>query len=953
MRAKWSKLFLKTKSGLMQGFVVVIKQQKVGLWHVVSLKWFKLWERYTSPFSDDLQPLSPPTPSTSDSNLPKAFSSEVSEAKLGKPPAPGPIYNDELVLFDPLLKDPDKSKHCSTPLKPGLQEGVDFLLVPDQVWQIWETLYGGLDIPRVSYPATDDSAKPVIDVFLQKVTLVFTEHYVAGLPEGLQTLYISRREPAKELVEKCRRICIEAAGHDKMYQMKVVLWKLTDPDMENVEIVSRKFKHVIKHPIGIDGEQVDETKIIEDLAIGDSTLLLVEVSPETAPTIFVEKKVIKPRIAEFNSADWQKYVTVENCAFMKIPLKKVVIPGYNCGRTGLENMGNTCYMNSGLQCLSNCQELTKYFLLGLNKGEINKENPLGQKGYLANAYSDLILDMWKGGSRVMTAYNLKKRIAIKSEQFSGYAQHDSQELIVYVLDGLHEDLNRIKKKPYIESKDYNGTPDKELSLEQWQNHLKRNRSIIVDLFCGQLKSRLVCPSCHKDSITFDPFMVMSVPIPQLSLLTVTFVCKDITRGAVELKLIVTEGSILADLPYKITEQIKSRENTRLYYAIVHKGKITHRLHQGMNCVEARKLGSIFVYECEDDKRDDTYFLEVGLQYASSGIWGSNKHDLSYPLVLAVPKTATVLSIKQEILAKLMPFMKEVPVGKNQDRVKQTYDYYFGRSNRNYPYIVEIKNNRQKSKKFIFSTQYAECEFCSMGGHAENCKLDFTNEGKRTLGELLKAMKEPVRDLILNVILPEVPYGIDAETLQKHFSNIVKMEPKSVPKINKISLYDCLECFSKEEKLDEKNMWYCPKCKKLVQATKKMDMYRLPDILVIHLKRFKHRTSSIWGSNRKIDDFVDYPISGLDLKRFLKSPIEISGTTTYDLFAVSNHFGGISGGHYTATCYNAALEKWLYFNDSSVSCAGEEDIVSSAGYVLFYRRVDTLQKIHTNLFITSM
>jgi ubiquitin C-terminal hydrolase len=48
------------------------------------------------------------------------------------------------------------------------------------------------------------------------------------------------------------------------------------------------------------------------------------------------------------------------------------------------------------------------------------------------------------------------------------------------LDGLHEDLNRVKCKPYIEAKDVEGHPDEEVAEEYWKNHLARNDSIIVD-----------------------------------------------------------------------------------------------------------------------------------------------------------------------------------------------------------------------------------------------------------------------------------------------------------------------------------------------------------------------------------------------------------------------------------------------------------------------------------------
>ena len=69
--------------------------------------------------------------------------------------------------------------------------------------------------------------------------------------------------------------------------------------------------------------------------------------------------------------------------------------------------------------------------------------------------------------------------------------------MAFLLDGLHEDLNRIKKKPYVEVKDGSGRPDADVAAESWQNYLKRNSSIIVDIFHGLLKSTLVCPDCAK------------------------------------------------------------------------------------------------------------------------------------------------------------------------------------------------------------------------------------------------------------------------------------------------------------------------------------------------------------------------------------------------------------------------------------------------------------------------
>ena len=82
-------------------------------------------------------------------------------------------------------------------------------------------------------------------------------------------------------------------------------------------------------------------------------------------------------------------------------------------------------------------------------------------------------------------------------QFSGYQQQDSQELLTFLLDGLHEDLNRVKQKPYVEMGDGDGKSDAVVAMEAWTNYKKRNDSVILDIFHGLLKSTVVCPECPK------------------------------------------------------------------------------------------------------------------------------------------------------------------------------------------------------------------------------------------------------------------------------------------------------------------------------------------------------------------------------------------------------------------------------------------------------------------------
>jgi hypothetical protein len=175
------------------------------------------------------------------------------------------------------------------------------------------------------------------------------------------------------------------------------------------------------------------------------------------------------------------------------------------------------FMNSSLQALSACFPLTSYFLRGEWEKELNRANAMGSGGRLAAAYAILMQDIWLSkGSRVTTPMDLKRAIGSFQERFSGFAQHDAQELLNYVLDGLHEDLNRVVKKEYIEDEEANGRPDDIVASLSWEKYLRRNRSVIVDLFGGLLKNTLDCPQCKKKSVKFDPYHMLSLPVPTAS-----------------------------------------------------------------------------------------------------------------------------------------------------------------------------------------------------------------------------------------------------------------------------------------------------------------------------------------------------------------------------------------------------------------------------------------------------
>jgi ubiquitin carboxyl-terminal hydrolase 4/11/15 len=107
-------------------------------------------------------------------------------------------------------------------------------------------------------------------------------------------------------------------------------------------------------------------------------------------------------------------------------------------------------------------------------------------------------------------------------------------------------------------------------------------------------------------------------------------------------------------------------------------------------------------------------------------------------------------------------------------------------------------------------------------------------------------------------------------------------------------------FAREEPLEDDNAWYCPKCKKHQASTKKLDIWTAPDILIFHLKRFSN-SGTRWSQSTKVDTMVDFPVQGLDLNRYVLHNDKNPEDLIYDLYAVSNHFGGTGGGHCMYYC----------------------------------------------------
>jgi ubiquitin carboxyl-terminal hydrolase 8 len=150
------------------------------------------------------------------------------------------------------------------------------------------------------------------------------------------------------------------------------------------------------------------------------------------------------------------------------------------------------------------------------------------------------------------------------------------------------------------------------------------------------------------------------------------------------------------------------------------------------------------------------------------------------------------------------------------------------------------------------------------------------------------------------------------------------------KKSKCTLFDCIELFLQPETMCGESKWMCPNCKQKRDARKKIDIWHLPRLLIIHLKRFKYDGS--WGD--KISTFVDYPIDNLNLSAYLLDQ-KHTGNANYNLYGTCNHTGTLNGGHYTAACRNSLDKQWYKYDDCNVKDIEKDTIKSASAYILFY------------------
>ena len=718
------------------------------------------------------------------------------------------------------------------------------------------------------------------------------------------------------------------------------------------------------------------------------------------------------------------------------------------GRCGGRNLGNTCFMNSSIACLSNCTELTYYFLKGDYKKDINEENTLGMRGDLAKSWGELLHQYWVEGTRVGDPSDFKYTIGRKAVRFRGYGQQDSHEFMSVFLDYLNEDLNKITKKEYIEMNE-KGENEKDVDCAKrfWDCNLKRNDSIVTDLFCGQYKSTITCPKCGNINITFDPFNTVNLPLLTQAKKRRNYYYNSPEK--IDFKFYYIPKYCLRN---PISVKVKQIEDSQIFLYLI------DRIKKEKDCILHDKLNEIFMIDMFQQKifsipkySDEIKRYNFSNEYVVSFPYNRKEHELQIPVyffkkdfdnskddmsiyarLIFCKKNMTVNDLKKRIYFNLRkyilsPFLKEneakdevsleiekymndkkfelddnkllemiekeyEEVFKNNDKEEEIKDNEKkdkdkmeedeeGKENENKDVEKEEKKaeNSEKNKEDKNNEKKEEKKENDSGNEKEKCidkfrkdmpfkisiihnhfnrKIPFVNNkyftklsdelknniNIKSLNDTLENYKSDMNDYNLIVEFNEESKYINKTTFDlDHFDEyefdyeIKKEEPKKEEEEGKeeekddgkMTLEKCLKKFIKEEQLEAGDEWYCSKCKEHVLAKKKMDFFYLPKILIICFKRFI-KDSSYWEKN---DDEVIFPINDFDMKEFVIGPDK--DHSKYDLFAVSQHYGGTGGGHYTAVCKNNG--KWFSYNDSSCHETSESDALSSAAYVLFYRR----------------
>ncbi|KAH0794594.1 Clan CA, family C19, ubiquitin hydrolase-like cysteine peptidase [Histomonas meleagridis] len=744
-------------------------------------------------------------------------------------------------------------------------ESFDYEIFPKQIWDLFHSWYGGG--PAIAVEVIEYHEKPVAIVNHIKFKVYYQK---------------------KEME-------IETNKYEKVLDLRLKILKLFDLP-EDTE--SRLIDYYNKHNYGTikDKQHIAETKLYEGQEI------LLDTKDE--------------------NGKWkhEKKTTTYSTSYTNYYTSPAPAPGL----VGLSNLGNTCFFNSGVQCLLHTNPLKALFLHGDWERDLNTTNPIGMKGKLAQTFIKLFNDVWSpNASKVIAPRDLKHVIGRYAPQFSGYGQQDSQELITFMLDGIHEDLNRCKVKPQTETVDGDGTNDEEVAVKSWENYKKRNDSMIVDTFYGQLRSSLNCPNCHATTVVFDPYNVLNLPIskPHCIQLNVRYIPYDFKEKHLQLTIAIPTNPTIDDISKAVSNKIGKEVNV----VIGTKGytnSFTWRIKQS-------EYSTPKYYVFEVPTKDKLYIPSYVQMKVQSKYAYEYARDESVAGPFLVPIDFADLdkeNVEEEIEKSAKERLSYVWESPGDIEVTEEIDKLMK--------SIKLPKKEEYEEEGEGKELIAKIEKTYSYGYTKDKKLDADKHFKYMSTKIVKIK------LTDSAVTPEKGFSL-INLIQNYEPESSMYSSKSKEAdAEQITLNKCFEYFTTEETLDEQNQWFCPKCRQFVCARKVMDIWTAPKILIVSLKRF----ISAGRSTSKLGTYVDYP-DLLDISKYVKGPHENHPSMKYRLYAVSEHMGTMYGGHYIAHAILSQEDhlhdddKWYCFDDSSVAAASASDAHSARGYVLFYERID--------------
>jgi len=619
------------------------------------------------------------------------------------------------------------------------------------------------------------------------------------------------------------------------------------------------------------------------------------------------------------------------------------------GVIGIRNHGNTCFINSILQCLSYTDILAEYFVLDQYKSDLKRRKRLSAfakatgtgKGEVTEQLATLLKSLWSLQYDPEISDKFKSLVDKYGSQYKGGNQHDAQEFLLWLLDRVHEELNTATKKKYKRLKNLPGRPDDVLAAESLANYMRCNNSFVVDIFQAQFRSSLTCPSCERQSNTFDPFLCVSLPIPQKQFrpILVTVLYIDQSPRQVRIGLTLPVDTDIKELREVLAKDTGIDTSQLLLVEIDSLGfRSTFSDTQALSSIPA----DCPLFAVESPKRQDPDEDEDGAFMVLTWVNVFKEGDqierrFGTPYTIQVSRE-TIYGDLQKLLMKEMSPILHDDILISQQKVPlfkiRVLDGFDGKT-----YMDDA----------VEMPLYMECVETAM------TMWTMGVTGGPAHIQLVLEWDMPAKTQII---------ADDSNPVEEHSS--CKQVLEAPEENSSVSLQECFSLYTSEERLGQDDAFFCPQCNKKREVVKKLGVWSVPDVLVVHLKRFRQSTRA----TNKLETMVNFPLDGFDMspnmartpdmvpsaeptsnglrvlsafspwkhpKRFRIGGRE-SDETTYELYSVCNHHGSdLQGGHYTAVCRNPTDGQWYSFDDVHTKQIPENEVVTKDAYILFYQK----------------